>query len=207
MFGVVFFIFIFIIIFSVTRDVSKTQPNGATSNNFVLNILYKALDNNEFTNKRILSSNSYYKLITADTNGENYIFAISNISTKFNISNIQAIHEIAKNSHIHNVVIINHFSVPYADSIMHSINEFGMEVWDLNKLNTLALRTPTNATLKYSTNELNTPSTPTTKSVLRTSNTSDDKCVIDTDSADPIQDLSNKKLSFFGQLFKKPDRL
>ncbi len=203
-------VFIILIIYTVIKSSSKNS-GILISNNLIMNKLNKALENNQFTNKKTLVVNSYYKIIKADTHGENYVFAVTNDNARFNELDIKSIYEVAQKLHIHNIVIINQFKTQYPNNVLKIIEECEMEIWDLDKLNTLAGISNTNDSPKAENtsirNELSRQTPTITKSVLRTSNTSNDKCDINTDLDDPIQDFSETHTSILKRLFRKPDRL
>ena len=79
-------------------------------------------------------------------------------------------------------------------TLYRKIREYNIDVWDAQKLSALATeQSSATSSHKYS--------------VLKTSDTSDDKCHIDTNSFDPIQEESLKPHSLFSGLFDKPDHL
>ena len=182
--SLLFILFIVFFIIKVTKSVNSTSIA-------VINKLNVALQRNQFTNRKTLMTNQFYTLITADTHGENYVFAVKNNTTQFNFQDIVSIYEMAQKAHIHNIVVLNHFNMAFYPGVAKKMKEYGIEVWDSNKLNELT----------------GTKSATVTRSVLKTSDTSDDKCNISVSSDDPIQDFGEKKPSIFDRLFQKPDRL
>lgn len=150
----------------------------------IIKVLDNALKNSGFTEKRTSVVNSYYKLFRADLREEKYIFAICNNTARFLIPDIISINEEAKKVHIDNVVIINQMRTPYPEKVQSKIKEYGMELWDLNKLITMSK----------------------VNKISNTSNILNDKNKMDIDSYDPIQDYSEKK-SILGRLFRKKDKL
>lgn len=212
MFEIVFFLIIIYIVFKRTNTLSGTKT---------LTLLNKALRNQEFTNIKTIFTSPAMNFVTGDANGENFIFAFKNNNIQFNINELTTLYEKAQKMHIHNIVIINSSKAGFSNMIQQKISDYNIEVWDLNKLSSLALanngaidsssfnNSAYSTTASYATRTSHTANIPhasNANSVLRTSNTSDDKCKIDTNSYDPIQEASNKS-SFFSNLFKKPERL
>ena len=108
---------------------------------------------------------------------------------------IEKLYAIAQGLHIHTVVLATRNPITTTNSIYKKIREYGIDVWDFQKLTALATaQSSANATHSYS--------------VLKTSDTSDDHCKIDPSSFNPIQDeKAAKTSSLFSGLFDKPDRL
>ena len=79
----------------------------------------------------------------------------------------------------------------------------------MEKLNQLAgnQRIVINPISTENKNELNVVTPTVTRSVLRTSDVSDDKCKIDPSSYDPIQDYNESENSVWKRIFSKPERL
>lgn len=199
-----FVIFLICFFYAIYKLIFKNINHKTNySKNNIIRILDNALKNNGFTEKRTFVVNSYYKLFRSDSKGENYIFAICNETARFLIPDIISINEEAKKVHIHNVVIINQMRTPYPEKVERKIKEYGMELWDLNKLTTMSkVKKISDISDRNSYDNNDTY----IKSVLKTSDTSDDKCKIDIDSYDPIQDYSEKK-SILDKLFRKTDKL
>lgn len=169
-------IIIFIVIYVVFK---KSLQNSITIEN-KLNTLFKVQN---FHNISKDASIPGISLITASSHGENYLFAKKNNMIPFAIIDINLIYEKAQQQHIHNIIILQQ-SNTFSNNILEKIKEYNIQIWDQNKINSLI-------------------SSPSTHSVLSTSDTSDDKCKIDTSYFNPIQEPS----SFWKNIFKKPDRL
>jgi len=122
-------------------------------------------------------------LITASSHGENYLFAKKTDMFPFSIIDINKIYEHAQKEHIHNIILLQQ-SHTLSNLLLEKIKEYNIQIWDQNKINSLI-------------------SSPSTTSILPTSNTSDDTCKIDKNQFDPIQEPH----SFLKNIFKKPDRL
>ena len=182
MFEIIFIIFI---VYLIAKKNAENNPVGVKA------LLDKALKNQQFYNTKTIFSTSTYSLITADTHGENYLFALLNnnfISTGV----LTDIYEKSKKEHIHNIVIITPQNLTPSNPITKKIKEYSFEVWNIAKLISLSK---------------NSNNTTITKSVLRTSDTSLDKCAIDNSPVDPIQHGSSKSHSILTNPFRKPNRL
>ena len=184
----IIFIFIFYIIFK-KKGVNISNLTG------ILPLLNKALVTQQFSNIKTMLNSHNLTLITADSHGENYLFALKKDSLPYSSTELDSIYEKANKFHIHNVVIINKDSILPSSHLGKKIIDYNFEVWTLTKLISLARATSNNANSTY------------TKSVLRTSDTSYDKCKIDTNPVDPIQQGPAKSRSLFGNWLRKPNRL
>lgn len=80
--------------------------------------------------------------------------------------------------------MILHSNNAINNNLLEKIKEYNIQIWDNKKIDSLI-------------------SSPSTSSILQTSNTSDDTCKIDNNQFEPIQEPT----SFWKNLFKKPDRL
>lgn len=158
-------------------------------------LLLRALTIQEFSNISNVYSNSTLAIIRADTKGENYLFGARKDGAAFSVNDIEKLYAIAQGLHIHTVVLATRNPITTTNSIYKKIREYGIDVWDFQKLSALATaQSSANATHSYS--------------VLKTSDTSDDHCKIDPSSFNPIQDeKAAKTSSLFSGLFSKPDRL
>lgn len=159
-----------------------------------LSLLNKALKTQQFSNIKTISNSSNLSLITADSHGENYLFALKINSMPFSSTELDSIYDRANKFHIHNVVIINKDVILPSSQLGKKIIEYNFEVWTLTKLISLA-RATSNSNSTH------------TKSVLRTSDTSYDKCKIDNNPVDPIQHGPSKSHSLLSNPFRKPNRL
>lgn len=157
-------------------------------------LLNKALKTQQFSNIKTISNSNNLILITADSHGENYLFALKPNSMPFSSTELNSIYDRANKFHIHNVAIINKDAVLPSSQLGKKIVEYNFEVWSLTKLISLARTT-------------SSPNSTHTKSVLRTSDTSYDKCKIDNNPVDPIQRGPKKTHSLFSSPFRKPNRL
>lgn len=174
MFELIFLLVIYIVIKNSLKNHNTTMMSSK------LNTLFKIQN---FSNISKNLSIPDITLISADSDGENNLFALKNTNSLFSLSDINNVYEYAQNEHIHNVILITPFS-SFSTNILKQIKEYDIQVWDYNKLNSLI----------YSTNNT---------SILKTSNTSDDTCKIDNNQFNPIQEPT----SFFKNILKKPDRL
>ena len=110
-------------------------------------------------------------LIKASSHGENYLFAKKTNIINFSITDINTIYDYAQKEHIHNIIILQQFNT-FSDIMLKKIKEYNIQIWDQNKINSLI-------------------HSPSTTSVLNTSDTSDDNCKIDTNYFNPIQEPSS----------------
>lgn len=186
MFEIIFIILICYIIYK------KSGMN--LSNTGTFSLLNKTLKSQQFSNIETILNSSNLTLVTADSHGENYLFVLKANSTSFNSLEMDSIYDRASKLHIHNVVIINKDAILPSSQLGKKIVDYNFEVWTLNKLISLS-RTSTNSNSTY------------TKSVLRTSDTSYDKCKIDNNPVDPIQHGPSKSHSLISNIFRKPNRL
>lgn len=148
----------------------------------------------EFSNISNVYSTSSLAIIRADKSGENYVFGVKKDGSLFNVRDIEKIYAIAQGLHVHTVVLAVKTPITNTNSIYRKIREYNIDVWDAQKLTALA-------------SEASSATSSHKYSVLKTSDTSDDKCHIDKNSFDPIQELSLKPRSLFSGLFDKPDHL
>lgn len=148
----------------------------------------------EFSNISNVYSTSSLSIIRADKSGENYIFGVKKDGSLFTVRDIEKIYAIAHGLHIHTIVLASKTPITNTNSIYRKLREYNIDVWDSQKLTALASeQSSATSSHKYS--------------VLKTSDTSDDKCHIDTNSFDPIQEENLKPHSLFSGLFDKPDHL
>ena len=171
------FLITIIIIYIIYKKFAQKQ--NITSNK--LNALFEAQNFHNITKDISIPG---LLLITASSHGENYLFAQKNNMVQFSIMDINTIYERAQKAHIHYIVIFPLAYSTFSNTILEKIKNYGIQIWDNNKINSLI----------YSSNS---------SSVLSTSDTSDDKCKIDTNSFEPIQEPT----SFWKDIFNKPDRL
>ena len=62
--------------------------------------LNKVLHSQQFSNIKLVLSTSSFNLTTADSHGENYLFATKNNGTTFGLNDIESIYTKAKKFHI-----------------------------------------------------------------------------------------------------------
>jgi len=184
-----------IIVLFIIFTVFKKMGINFSDMTSTFSLLNKALKTQQFSNIKTISSSNSLTLITADSHGENYLFALKSNYMPYSSTELDSIYDRANKFHIHNVVIINKDTVLPSSQLGKKIVEYKFEVWSLTKLISLARTTSTNA------------NSTSTKSVLRTSDTSYDKCKIDNTPVDPIQRGSSKTHSLFSNPFRKPNRL
>ncbi len=184
MINLIFYAFIFYMIY-------KSVKGNLGSAYSLLNRVFLV---QQFSNISNVYSTSSLSIIRADKNGENYVFGVKKDGTLFTIRDIEKIYAIAQGLHIHTVVLAVKTPITNTNSIYRKIREYNIDVWDAQKLAALATQeSSTTSSHKYS--------------VLKTSNTSDDTCKIDTNSFDPIQEETLKPRSLFSGLFDKPEHL
>lgn len=175
-----------IIFYMIYKSIKGTR-------NSPYSLLNKVFLMQQFSNISNVYSTSSLSIIRADNNGENYVFGVKKDGTLFNVRDIEKIYEIAQGLHVHTIVIAVKTPITNTNSIYRKIKEYNIDVWDSQKLTALATEeSSATSSHKYST--------------LKTSDTSDDTCHIDTNSFDPIQEHS-KPESLFSGLFRKPDHL
>jgi len=184
-------IIVLFIIFMVIKKKGLNLSDMTSS----LSLLNKALQTQQFSNIKTISNSNNLSLITADSHGENYLFALKPNYMPYSSTELDSIYDKANKIHIHNVVLINKDAVLPSSGLGKKIVEYKFEVWSLTKLISLARTTSTNTNSTY------------TKSVLRTSDTSYDKCKIDNTPVDPIQHGPSKSHSILSNPFRKPNRL
>lgn len=195
MFNILFFIFIFYFIIKVAY---KNSLSFTSANNSLISLLNRALKNQQFYNIKTIFSDSQMLLIQADTHGENYLFALNNSLSSLNNNLLTSIYEKSQKFHIHNVVIVVSSIKNCTSQFIAKAENYGFELWDTNKLISLSIKSD----VSLSSND----DFSYTKSVLKTSDISNDNCIIDTSDQDPIQSYS-KAHSFLGRIFNKPDKL
>jgi len=174
------FLFVLFIIFIIYIQTQKNFQNQLLNSN-TLNTLFKTQN---FHNIIKNTSIPGLLLVEASSHGENYLFAKKNNMIQFSIMDINKIYEQAKKDHIHNIIILPSAYSSFSNTMLNKIKEYNIQIWDQNKINSLI-------------------SSPSTHSILATSDTSDDTCKIDKNQFDPIQEPH----SFWKNIFKKPDRL
>ena len=186
MVGLFYLIIIFLILYF---SIVKKGINFSSTQNDLLN---KVLTNQQFSNINTFYSSSTLHLLSADSHGENYVFATKNGNVPFSSTDLHTIYDLSKRSHIHNVVIVSSQIIPTNSELNRTIKDYNFEVWNNAKLFSL-LTNNTSGTY--------------TKSVLRTSDTSYDTCKIDNSTVDPVQYGKFKSHSLFGNIFNRPNRL
>lgn len=207
MFEFIFFIIFIILIINKSKNVTNAR---------IYPLLNRSLKAQQFTNIKTIYTSQGMNIITGDANGENFMFAFKNNNVQFTANELTYLYEKSQKMHIHNIVIINSLKIAFNTMVQQKITDYNIDVWDLAKLTSLAgvpntVTTSVNNkinTYTYSNNTIkSTAHISNSNSILRTSNTSDDKCKIDTNSFDPIQEDVDRKNSWFSNLFKKPERL
>lgn len=177
-----------LIIYWIFKYIKKHSSSAYT-------LLYKVFTVQQFSNISNVYSTSSLAIIRADNNGENFLFGVKKDLSVFTVQDIEKIYAIAQGLHIHTAVIATNTPITTTNSIYRKIREYNIDVWDIPKLTILSA-------------EMSSANSSHKSSVLKTSDTSDDKCKIDPSSFDPIQDESAvKTTSLFSGLFNKPDHL
>lgn len=186
MFNLILFILIIYLFYSRIKNLLSTSYS----------LLNRALEVQQFSNVSNVYSSSNLSIIRADNAGENYIFGVKPNNSLFTTIDIDRIYEFSQNLHIHSIVIATTTPIPEKTTVFNKIKYYGIEIWDASKLTALA-------------KEISSANSSHTYSVLKTSDTSDDTCTIDSDSFDPIQEVKKTKITnLFSNLFNnKPDRL
>jgi len=207
MFEFIFFIIFIILIINKSKNITNAR---------IYPLLNRSLKAQQFTNIKTIYTSQGMNIITGDANGENFMFAFKNNNVQFTANELTYLYEKSQKMHIHNIVIINSLKIAFNTMVQQKITDYNIDVWDLAKLTSLAgVSNTVNTNINNKINSY-TYSNNTTKSaahvsnsnsILRTSNTSDDKCKIDTNSFNPIQEDVDRKNSWFSNLFKKPERL
>ena len=182
----IFFIFFIIVIMYLSTASTPTYS-----------LLQKVFVAKRFSNiSTIYSYNNFY-IIKADAKGENYIFGVKKTNSFFTFSEISKLYDYAQKNHIHSIVLVNYSPITPSDSIYKKIKEYGIDVWDIQKLLSLSeVNTPNSSNNSITNNH----------SILKTSDTSNDKCKIEKSSFNPIQDGTLSE-GLFSKLFDKPTRL
>lgn len=175
MFTIFIFIFIIYIYIKMLPVLQNQHHNGNT-----LNTLFEVQN---FHDIKANTSIPGITLINANSHGENYLFAKKTDMFPFSIIDINKIYEQGQKEHIHNIIILQQ-SHTFSNILLEKIKEYNIQIWDNSKINSLI-------------------SSPSTNSILPTSNTSDDTCKIDTNQFNPIQEPN----SFWKNILTKPDRL
>ena len=167
---------------------------------FVIYFIYKSYmpSNNNFLSFKTLlqkkgygniievSHDSTQSLITADYNGENYVFALIKPGNVVSVNNIIQLTEYATKNHYHNLILVPGNSF-ISDTAQNAIGKYNIEVWK-------------NTNFSFSKNNIKESTINSKIDNINSFNTSSD---ID----DPIQD-GTKANSIFGNLFgNKVDKL
>ena len=163
-------------------------------------LLKKVFITKRFANVANVAAFNDFYIIRADADGENYIFAVKKHYAQFTNAEISKFYEYASKAHIHYTILVTYSSITPSSPIYRKIKEYDIEVWDYKKLIALSSTTTQNSTNKSNGAISNT------YSILKTSDTSNDKCKIDKNSFDPIQD-GNLSEGLFSKIFDKPTRL
>ena len=180
----IFYIFIFYLIYKNIKPYLQSPYN----------LLYRVFTTQQFSNISNVYSTSRLLIIRADKSGENYIFGVKKDNSLFTVNDLEKLYSIAQGLHVHTIVIATAQPITSTNSIYRRIREYRIDVWDAKKLAALAAE-ESSATSSHN------------YSVLKTVDTSDDTCKIDTNSFDPIQESTLKPHSLFSGLFDRPDRL
>lgn len=186
--------FVILIFFIILFTFFIIGISNSTSRYSTPSLLREVLKVQEFSNIKTVYSNSNLEIIIADKSGENYLFGVKNDYYGFTSINLNGLYEYAQKAHIHSIIIATYSPIGNSSPIYRLIREYGIEVWDYNKLLNLCTKFDATTDTEYRA------------SVLSTSDTSNDTCPQDS-SFDPIQDVHPKTTSIFSGLFNKPDRL
>lgn len=173
--------FEFIIVIFIIYIVFKKSAQSQTISSNKLKDLFTAQNFHSITKDLSIPG---IALTSASSHGENYLFAQKNNMTQFSTMDITAIYEKAQKFHIHNIILLAPSTTSFSSYLLEKIKNYDIKIWDNKKIDSLIYSAYNN-------------------SVLSTSDTSDDKCKIDSSSFEPIQEPT----SFWKNLFNKPDRL
>lgn len=184
------FFFIFIIAYYIYLSNNYYSPYALLKKVFLVK---------RFSNIATVATYNNFYLIRADADGENYLFGVKNNSAHLTNSEILKLYEYAHKAHIHSVVLVTFYPIS-SNTNYRKLKQYGIEVWDYKKLIALSASTTPN------TSSSSNGAISNTYSILKTSDTSDDKCKIDKNSFDPIQDGSLSE-GLFSAFFDKPTRL
>ena len=147
-----------------------------------------------FTNLKTVYYNSALTIVRANAKGENYLFAYRNDTLIQSPIEVMRLHDYAKKLHIHSAVLISYNPISSSHPSYKKVREYNIDVWDATKM------------MKLCQTFDAANSTAITHHILKTSDTSDDTCKIDTNSFDPIQE-NPASSNIFSGLFHKPDHL
>ena len=173
--------FEFIIVIFIIYIVFKKSVQSQSIASAKLNALFKAQNFHSITKDLSIPG---ITLTSASSHGENYLLAQKNNMVQFSTMDIDNIYEKAQKLHIHNIVVLTPSHTSFSNHLLEKIKNYDIKILDDNKINSLIASS--NST-----------------SVLSTSDTSDDKCKIDSNSFEPIYEPT----SFWKKFFTKPDRL
>lgn len=173
--------FEFIIVIFIIYIVFKKSVQSQSIASAKLNALFKAQNFHSITKDLSIPG---LLIISSSSHGENYLLAQKNNMVQFSTMDIDNIYEKAQKLHIHNIVVLTPSHTSFSNHLLEKIKNYDIKIWDDNKINSLIASS--NST-----------------SVLSTSDTSDDKCKIDSNSFEPIYEPT----SFWKKFFTEPDRL
>ena len=183
------FLFVFIIIITIFISILNSFNNYKD----VDSLLKKVFVSQRFANIKLSYSQGNLRMIRADAQGENYLFVYKPSYLEYTATDIETINTIAKNMHVHSIVIATFVPVSSNPIVEKMIKAAKISIWDFDKL--VSLAKSTDSSVSKSNPEF----------ILKTSDTSDDTCHIDLDYNDPIQDGSTA--GFLSKLFDKPTHL
>lgn len=172
--------------------------NGVAKISNPLTLFNNVIKAKNFSNVVRIYSNGYMNIFTADTDGENFIIGFNNSLKLPSTMDISTLNDKAAKMHIHNIVYITAIPIPETTITYKIMKKYSIDIWDQQKIDSFIYGDLSGS---Y------TSSVSSNTSVLKTSNTSDDTCDIDTNSNDPIQDGALHTHSLFSIFDKKIERL
>lgn len=185
------------------------------SNTNTLSKLYKILNNQQYANVKTLLKTNTLHLITADNNGENFLFALKNSAVQFTVTDITAIYNQAEKAHIHNVILVTPLTNISSSIVRDQIKKYEFKIWTGSKLNALVNTSNKNTNFNainsnnkitnYSISNANKVPVHSVNIVSKSNQPNISKN--ETFSDDPIQEDYSFKNSWFRNLFKKPEQL
>lgn len=172
-----FIVFFIIVIGSIVYINSKSK---------ILTSNYNTILKSYFDRLLVIHQDSNVTLYSADKDAENFLIETTSLNRPITASDIMTLVKAAQKNHIHNKIIITNFPIDSTLKNSKTFKESEIMVWN-------------SATVASLVKDLN--------SELRTSDTSDDTCKIDTDSNDPIQDGAFSTHGIFSIFNNKVDHL
>ena len=172
---------------------------------FILNYIFKkspSLTINEntlrryFSNLEKISISSTMTLYKGDKSAENFLIAVKSLSTPISDDDMLRIYDTAEKFHLHNKILFTNENTKNNTNLIKKLKAYDIQVLNYSDIQKLINNIIIPSNLKTSSNSKTT-------SILKTSDTSDDKCEIE----EPNNPIQYKDSGFFSFLRNKPDRL